>query len=261
MDAGRHHIAVVAGLQTVVTPEVGRGGAHRLRLCAPGSCGIRSAVASMPRRRSARFTPGAATCSGSTAARRAPPTWAPGGRSRSSVPCSRRCGRSSADPGPNLEADDDAPLFRLGLVGWLGYEVRGETTGVEPIRASRYPDAGFLRVDRALAIDRAGNGELLALGTDWDGELAEWRDDVIRSLAAEPQPEPALAAAPAGPTARWRDSDERYLDNVACLPRGDPRGRGLSALPDDGGRGRRRLRPARRLPRPARSRARPITEA
>ena len=120
-----------------------------------------------------------------------------------------------AAPGAGFDADDDAPLFRLGLVGWLGYEVRGETTGVEPHRASRYPDAGFLRVDRALAIDRDGTGELLALGTAWDGELAEWRDDVIRSLAGDPE---SLPAIPAGSAARWRDSDERYLDNVrACL--------------------------------------------
>ena len=119
------------------------------------------------------------------------------------------------DPGRSFDADVDAPLFRLGLVGWLGYEVRGETTGVEPIRASRYPDAGFLRVDRALAIDRAGNGELLGLGTAWEGELAEWRDDVIRSLAVAPGPAPVI---PSGAAARWRDSDERYLDNVrACL--------------------------------------------
>jgi anthranilate synthase component 1 len=125
-----------------------------------------------------------------------------------------------ADPGRNFDTDDDAPLFRLGLVGWLGYEVRGETTGVEPIRASRYPDAGFLRVDRALAIDRYGTGELLALGTAWEGELAEWRDDAIRTLAdAAPPAVPESAPTPhAGSTARWHDSDERYLDNVrACL--------------------------------------------
>jgi para-aminobenzoate synthetase component 1 len=121
--------------------------------------------------------------------------------------------------GPSIEtdpdADGDAPLFRLGLVGWLGYEVRGETTGIEPVRASRYPDAGFLRVDRALAIDRAGNGELLALGTEWEDELAEWRDDVIRTLAAPPGPLPPL---PVGSVARWHDADPRYLENVrSCL--------------------------------------------
>ena len=127
----------------------------------------------------------------------------------------RRPPRGARRSRRGLEADDDAPLFRLGLVGWLGYEVRGETTGVEPIRASRYPDAGFLRVDRALAIDRAGNGELLALGTAWEGELAEWRDDMIRTLAEEPGPAPEV---PSGSVAHWRDSDERYLDNVrACL--------------------------------------------
>ncbi len=120
----------------------------------------------------------------------------------------------------DLDADDDAPLFRLGLVGWLGYEVRGETTGVEPIRASRYPDAGFLRVDRALAIDRSGNGELLALGSRLGRRarrVARRRHPLARR-APEPQSPSRAPPRPPAATARWRDSDERYLDNVrACL--------------------------------------------
>ena len=43
-------------------------------------------------------------------------------------------------------------------------------------RASRYPDAAFLRVDRAVAIAADGTAQLLALGDAWEGELAEWRD-------------------------------------------------------------------------------------
>ena len=74
--------------------------------------------------------------------------------------------------GPAPEADDDAPPFRLGLVGWLGYELRGETMGVPVAHASRYPDAAFLRVDRAVAIAADGTAQLLALGDAWEGELA-----------------------------------------------------------------------------------------
>ena len=47
--------------------------------------------------------------------------------------------------GPAPIADHDAPPFRLGLVGWFGYELRGETMGVPVSRASRYPDAAFLK--------------------------------------------------------------------------------------------------------------------
>ena len=79
--------------------------------------------------------------------------------------------------GPAPMADDDAPPFRLGLVGWFGYELRGETMGVPVARASRYPDAAFLRVDRAVG-DRTptARAELLALGDAWEGELADVAD-------------------------------------------------------------------------------------
>lgn len=106
--------------------------------------------------------------------------------------------------------------FRLGLVGWVGYEVREETTGVAVTRRSRHPEAAFLRVDRALAIDvERGTADLLALGDEWTGDLAAWRDDVERRLADPP----AARAVPASDaTVRWRDDEATYLANVrACL--------------------------------------------
>jgi para-aminobenzoate synthetase component 1 len=106
--------------------------------------------------------------------------------------------------------------FRLGLVGWVGYEVREETTQVPVTRRSRHPEAAFLRVDRALAIDvEAGTADLLALGDEWTGELAAWRDDLVARLADPPPPAPGV---PSEAAVRWRDDESTYLAHVrACL--------------------------------------------
>jgi anthranilate synthase component 1 len=128
--------------------------------------------------------------------------------------------------GPVPEADDDAPRFRLGLVGWLGYELRGETMGVPVARTSRYPDAAFLRVDRAVAIEPDGTAQLLALGDAWDGELAAWREEVEARLAypylpnrdASPSAEASGMGnhAVAERLARWHETHADYLANIAA---------------------------------------------
>ncbi|HWH97084.1 MAG TPA: chorismate-binding protein, partial [Pseudolysinimonas sp.] len=110
--------------------------------------------------------------------------------------------------------------FRLGVVGWVGYEVREETTGVPVTRRARHPESAFLRVDRALAIDvEGGTADLLALGEDWSGELREWRDDLVAGLAEPPSaPAPPLSASSSDAEVRWRDDEATYLANVrACL--------------------------------------------
>lgn len=131
--------------------------------------------------------------------------------------------------GPAPLADDDAPDFRLGLVGWLEYELRGETLGV-PVPVP-VPPARWLRVDRALAIDAAtGEGELLALGRSWDGELAAWRDATAAALApasSSPAPPPVApvpsssassSAPPPVPAARRLDDDAEYARRIrTCL--------------------------------------------
>ena len=106
--------------------------------------------------------------------------------------------------------------FRLGLVGWIGYEVREETTGVAVTRHARHPESAFLRVDRALAIDvEAGTADLLALGETWTGDLAAWRDDLERRLAAPPL---ASSGSPSTAAIRWRDDEASYVAHVqACL--------------------------------------------
>lgn len=117
-------------------------------------------------------------------------------------------------------ADDDAPPFRLGLVGWLGFELRGETMDVPVPRASRYPDAAFLRVDRAVAVAPDGSAELLALGDAWRGDLAAWRDTTAARLAAgrtaplteaPARDDPVLAGELA-----WQVGDRDYARQIAA---------------------------------------------
>jgi len=105
----------------------------------------------------------------------------------------------------------DAPAgFALGWVGWLGYELRGETMGVPVTRSSRYPLAAWLRVDRALAFDHARH-EVTLLALD---DLAGWRATVAEALEA-PAALPSRTSGSA--TATWAYSDAEYLDMIrAC---------------------------------------------
>ncbi|NYF10982.1 anthranilate synthase component 1 [Leifsonia sp. AK011] len=102
--------------------------------------------------------------------------------------------------------------FRLGWVGWLGYELRSETMSTPRTRQSRYPDAAWLRIDRCLAFDHAARTvSVYAL------EGAEsYRLGVLEALAsASKLPEPQHPEATTG--VRWAYDDETYLDMIrAC---------------------------------------------
>ncbi|TQL47819.1 anthranilate synthase component 1 [Homoserinimonas aerilata] len=111
--------------------------------------------------------------------------------------------------------------FRLGWVGWLGYELRETTMGEPVARGAGQPRATMMFVDRALVFDHRGSRmRLLALGESWNGELAEWRDEVIAVLRetscgeADAEPRPASGAL-ASRSARWRYSDAEYLTMIA----------------------------------------------
>ena len=103
--------------------------------------------------------------------------------------------------------------FQLGWVGWLGYELRFQTLGQERTRQSRHPDAAFLHLDRALEFDHGtATVTLLALGDEWEGELARWRDEVVGALAsaaAPPVPPPPTRAE-----VEWAYPEERYLEMI-----------------------------------------------
>ena len=108
--------------------------------------------------------------------------------------------------------------FTLGLIGWLGYELRAETMGTPVTRHSRYPRAAWLRVRRALAFDHAAREVwLLALaeGDDWAGENAAWRASTVSRLRE------TVAAVPLAPlpstAATWAYEDAEYLAMIeAC---------------------------------------------
>lgn len=109
----------------------------------------------------------------------------------------------------------DAPRFHGGLIGWLAYELRGETTGADVPARDRHPLASFLEVDRLVAVHGGtGEAELHALGNSWEGARGHWRADVVARLAAresvpkieDPDPRPGA----------WRDGDPRYLAGIAA---------------------------------------------
>jgi len=106
----------------------------------------------------------------------------------------------------------DEPCAPLGWIGWLGYELRGQTLGVQPLHVSRYPDAGLLWVDRGILFDHAtGRVELIALGDDG---FEAWAAVVEAQLL---QPAEVEALHPSPTTATWRYTDHEYLAMVqAC---------------------------------------------
>jgi len=105
----------------------------------------------------------------------------------------------------------------LGWVGWLGYELRAATMGVIGVPSSRYPDAAFLRVDRALSFDHANRQvTLVALGEEWAGEVLEWRDGVVARLA---RPTSIPLSVPADAPVTWAYPDDDYLAMIESCKR------------------------------------------
>jgi len=101
--------------------------------------------------------------------------------------------------------------FALGYVGWLGYELRAETMGVAVGHPSRYPDAAWLRVDRALAFDHAARRVTLLALDDIEG----WHTTVEAALAVEPPVVEPVETQPVE-TVTWAYTDAQYLDMIAA---------------------------------------------
>ena len=108
--------------------------------------------------------------------------------------------------------------FRLGWVGWLGYELRAQTMGTPARAGARYPDAALLFIDRAIVFDHSDRSmRLIALGNDWSGELDAWRESTIAELALAGDRRTRAADSAAtlvGATATWAYGDEEYLELI-----------------------------------------------
>ena len=242
----------------------GSGGrAHRIRLCRSACCAIRSTAYSRRPPRSVRCTATTPTSSGSTAATRARATWAPASAGFPRARCWMRFApswrvrppRPTTTPRRSGSASSAGSAMSCAARRW----------GSRSRTARGIPDAAFLRVDRAVAIAADGTAQLLALGDAWEGELAEWRDATSSSRRAlrRSRTDPAAVSIRrlrrhSPPRALARDR-RRVPRQHRRLPGGDPRGRGVSALPHDRGRGRGRVRSGRDLRTAARPERRATT--
>jgi len=119
---------------------------------------------------------------------------------------------------PDVDCSAVEPGFRLGWVGWLGYELRAATMGVPISSPASTPDAAWLWVDRAIVFDHESKRlSLLALGESWTGELEQWRRDIealVTRAARRTNPTSKLESVET-PRATWRDTDDEYLEMIA----------------------------------------------
>ena len=127
-----------------------------------------------------------------------------------------------------VSVDSSGEGFALGWLGWLSYELRFETMDMPRTRASRYPDAAFVFLDRAIEFDHSTQTvSLLALVHTDDAapasadafagtpELAAWRDGIVATLATATPPEKPRRPRLTG-SAYWSYSDEKYLEMIAA---------------------------------------------
>jgi len=120
----------------------------------------------------------------------------------------------------NADTEGVPAGFALGWVGWLGYELRAETMGVEVTRVSRYPDAAWMYVTRCLAFDHeTGEVSLLALD-DVEGFRAEVEAalaDIDQSGVGDSIVENGRGARGRTPAVTWAYPDAEYLTMIeAC---------------------------------------------
>lgn len=120
--------------------------------------------------------------------------------------------------GEPLSPVDGSTGFRLGWVGWLGYELRAQTMGTVAEQVSRYPDAALLFIDRAVAFDhRSRSMSVMSLSESGLAELGDLIGRLVEASeppldrAAEPvdsatfRPEVSIGAV------SWAYGDDEYL--------------------------------------------------
>ena len=112
--------------------------------------------------------------------------------------------------------------FALGYVGYLGYELRGETMGVDVAHPSPHDDAHLVFAERAVVVDhRTGDVHGLALVSAGDDELTAasraWLDELPARIAAldrlslDPLPTPTLDLAEIEARFEQRHTHDEYV--------------------------------------------------
>ncbi len=140
--------------------------------------------------------------------------WPPGATAPGTIFEFLRAEQAGGSPEP-VDAHAAAGPFRLGWVGWLGYELHAQTMGTGLARRVRHPDAAFMFVDRAVAFDHTSRTvTLLALGETWTGGLAAWRDTTEDALATAQVSQ--RSADPCPPETTWAYTDSDYLTMIAA---------------------------------------------
>ncbi|MBG6107326.1 anthranilate/para-aminobenzoate synthase component I [Frigoribacterium sp. CG_9.8] len=111
--------------------------------------------------------------------------------------------------------------FRLGWVGWLGYELRAQTMGAPSAYRSRYADASLLFVDLAIAFDHSsGSVTVLGLEPPAVDTLHAMVLGLLPALSAALSTAVSAASPPTPPACvdvAWADSDDHYSRMImAC---------------------------------------------
>ncbi|MBG6084214.1 chorismate-binding protein [Zhihengliuella flava] len=103
--------------------------------------------------------------------------------------------------------------FRGGWVGWLGYELGRESSGVT--RTARTPDAALFRAERAVIIDHAEHRAWVLSGVAGDaGPDAEWIARAREALTVSAGVVPLTPTLDAPPEFTCRDTRDDYLEKV-----------------------------------------------
>ncbi|MQA81429.1 MAG: aminodeoxychorismate synthase component I [Streptosporangiales bacterium] len=100
--------------------------------------------------------------------------------------------------------------FRLGWVGYLGYELKAECGGAR-VHRSPDPDAALLFADRMLAVDTAGGRAYLAALDDGSAEVSAWFAGMRRRLASLERSAPAVTRPSGRARLRLRHGRAAYL--------------------------------------------------